>query len=222
MRRKFERARDIVAKMRAREPRAALERLIGMEEGVEGLEGGEPDRAVRAAARLAPSAERAVLWAGVAAANVKKDKKLAVDQALIALGDAEAVTDGRRPYIRLALAHVLAAVDMKLALEIFEQAVTGLNQEHSLPQEQKRSETCIEIRQPQGDPKGKFLTSVCSGLDVHVQGYGHLGSIGEAIAALAARQLEDTEAFALNLADPSQLAQAIPELAAEWLNKLEL
>lgn len=213
--RRFARAREVAAKIREREARAAFGLLIDLHDGGEALERGDTTHAAEIADRMPPSAERAVLWAGLGAARAKTDRQLGLDTVVVALGDLDTVTDARRPWLSLAFAEVLAPLDTKLALELFRQAVAGFNQESA-----------------RTDQRGGFLGTTITlgprgrrydypfGYDIAGKDFSVSASLAGVVAALAARDPEETEAAVLALTDSDDLSEALPVLAAAWLKKL--
>lgn len=217
------RAREVAAKITDPEARAALNRLLDVEDGAEALEQGKIGQAVKIADRMSPSAERATLMAAIAAARVKTSKQLAVDTALVALQEAANITDGRQPYVQLAVAQVLAAADAKLAFEVFRLAVAAFNQEYGLRQADPKRipmglATSITVGNA-GDSKGPSY-SFSTSYGIQIEGFDSFGDLDQVISRLAAIDLDQTETLCLGLADPRTLAQAVPVLAAAWLKKL--
>lgn len=207
----FAQAREAAEKLLDGSVKGSVRRWIDVREGAQALGQGETQRAGQIADRLPPGAERAVLRTGLAAARAKTDKQAAIDTALAALGDAEAVTDGAQPYIEVAVATVLAELDAKLALQVFQLAVAGLNSSSAT-----HSGWGVAVPAPAGI-RGfpTTLSYTVSGGDFTVS-----GQLGPLVSLLAERAPEETEAAALSLTSDRHLLVALPALATALLRQL--
>lgn len=116
--------------------------------------------------------------------------------------------------MKLAIAQVLTPIDTKLALQVFQQAVAGLNQQSGRAAKNSFFGVTITV----GPPKDRVDYS--SAYDISGKDFSVSAGIADAVTGLAGRELEATEAVALTLADPDQLAEAISPLVVSWLKKL--
>jgi len=204
-------AREAAEKLLDANLRRSVLRWIDVREGAQALSQGETQRAAQIAERLPPGAERAVLRAGVAAARAKTDKQAAIAAALAAIGDAEAVTDGSQPYILVAVATVLAKLDVKLALQVFQLAVSGLNGSSAVY-------AGWGVAVPSREGASTFpaaLRYTVAGTDFAVS-----GQLAPLVALLAEREPEGTEAAVLGLTSERHLLAALPVLATTLLRQL--
>lgn len=207
----YPRARQVLAKVGSSAAVAALGAVIDLQEGSDWLGRKEVTRAAEIAARMPAGAERAVLRAGIAAAR-SKTKPLAEEAIASAIRDADAVTDGRQGWLKLAIAQAASLFDPKLALEVFAQAVSGLNRNDP------GSEFGVTIRIDRADdPNPRHSARVNLSYAISVPGLTDFGDLRAVTARLAELNPEQTERLCLSLTDPTHLSEALPVLAAAWL-----
>jgi hypothetical protein len=128
---KFDRAREVAAKIKDSSARSQLVEVINFGEAKKGLESGNLAVTVRLAEELHPDIQRAILWLGLAHAYAAGRDKIKAGQAIAAaLRDAENVGDRRRPYLILAAAGEQARFDPStLAVQRLLEAITAFNAE---------------------------------------------------------------------------------------------
>ena len=126
--RDFTAADAIASKIADKEVRGSLRTLTGFGEGARALERGNNSEAEKIAAKLPQGMERAVLWLGLARAQVGlRDLQSAAESINFALVAARHVEDARRPLLVLSAASQLAQFDQASAQVVLGEAVKELN-----------------------------------------------------------------------------------------------
>jgi hypothetical protein len=202
---KFDRAREVAAKIKDSLARSQLVEVINFGEAKRGLESGNLALTVRLAGEIHPDIQRAILWLGLAHAYAAGGDKIKAGQAIAAaLQDTENVEDRRRPYLILTAAGELARFDPSIfAVQRLLEAITAFNTE--------QGESLTNVLWFQHVEAGVFWR------DFPLPVKGIQFTFRAAFSALAAFDPDATLSAALGLKSEEVLSEAAIELAAVLL-----
>jgi hypothetical protein len=145
----FARARKFVAEMENNEFRARFSSLIAFGEASKAVEDGRLEEATAATKGLLPGIERGLMFANIAASQIKKgEAKPALTLLDAAQREADEVSTSLRPAFLLAITSVLARADRDAALTLLSQAVIAFNERDTTEKPTDNSVRIISGRNP--------------------------------------------------------------------------
>lgn len=194
----------IASKVADNDLRGSLRTLTSFGEGARALEKGHESVAGKIAAKMPQGVQCAVLWLGVARAQVGRgDLQAATESINFALVAARHVDDARRPLLVLSAASQLAKLDRPLAQVVLGEAVKGLNNR------KKGSLSEIEL-QERIEVGGfwRYFSLQVKGVDFGLE---------QTLPILAKTDREATLDSVQNLTGEEELAQALVTIARNIL-----